>query len=173
VTAATAGAVVWLTGLPASGKSTLAERIAAALREARVAAVVLDGDEVREVIEPRPGHEPAARDAFYRTLAGLAALLARRGLVVLVAATAHRRAWRAHARELAPRFVEVHVATPLDECRRRDPRGLYARSASLPELPGVNVAYEPPEHAELVAPHGDDPRAADAVLALLGVGGIT
>jgi adenylylsulfate kinase len=165
--------VVWLTGLPASGKSTLAERIVAQLREARVAAVVLDGDEVREVLEPSPGHDPAARDAFYRTLGGMASLLARRGLIAVVAATAHRRVWRDHARERSPRFIEVHVATPLDECRRRDPRGLYGRAAWLPELPGVNVAYEAPERPEVIAPNGDDPRAADAVLALLGVGGLT
>lgn len=167
------GAVVWLTGLPASGKSTLAARLETRLREMRVAAVVLDGDEVREVLEPRPGHEPAARDGFYRTLGGLAALLAGRGLIVLVAATAHQRAWREHARRRAPRFVEVHVATPLEECRRRDPRGLYARSSSLPDLPGGGVVYEPPEHPDVVAPHGDDPRAADAVLARLGVGELT
>jgi adenylylsulfate kinase len=164
------GAVVWLTGLPASGKSTLAARLDARLRELRVAAVVLDGDEMREAIVPRPGHEPAERDAYYRTIAGLAVLLARRGLVVLVAATAHQRAWRDVARERAPRFVEVHVATPLDECRRRDPRGLYARSTWLPELPGVNVAYEAPEHPDVVARHGDDPGTVDAVLAALGIG---
>jgi adenylylsulfate kinase len=167
------GAVVWLTGLPASGKSTLAARLDARLREMRIAAVVLDGDEVRDAIVPRPGHEPAERDAYYRTLAGLAALLAERGLIVIVAATAHQRVWRDVARERAPRFVEVHVATPLDECRARDPRGLYARAAWLPELPGVNVTYEAPEHPDVVAPQGDDPRACDAILAVLGVGELT
>jgi adenylylsulfate kinase len=163
------GAVVWLTGLPASGKSTLAERIVADLREARVASVVLDGDELRDALVPAPGHDEAGRDAFYRTLAGLAALLAKRGLVVVVAATAHRRVWRDDARERAPRFVEVHVATPLDECRRRDPKGLYARAAALPDLPGVGVPYEPPHHPEVVARSGDEAAAAFAVLALLGV----
>lgn len=167
------GAVVWLTGLPASGKSTLATRLEARLREARVPAVVLDGDEVREVLVPPPGHDPAGRDACYRTLAGLAALLARRGQVAIVAATAHQRAWRELARARAPRFVEVHVATPVDECRRRDPKGLYATAAIAAALPGAGVAYEPPLCPDVIAPHGDDPRAADAVLALLGVGGLT
>jgi adenylylsulfate kinase len=166
-----AGAVVWLTGLPASGKSTLANRLDARLREARVPAVVLDGDEVREVLVPRPGHDDDGRDRYYRTLAGLAALLSRRGLVAIVAATAHRRVWRDLARARAPRFVEVHVATPLDECRRRDPKGLYAHADRLAALPGAGVPYEPPEHPDVVAPAGDDARAADAVLALLGVGG--
>jgi adenylylsulfate kinase len=169
----TRGAVVWLTGLPASGKSTLAERIVADLREARVASVVLDGDEVREALVPAPGHDEPGRDAFYRTLGELAALLARRGLVVVVAATAHRRAWREHARGRAPRFVEVYVATPLDECRRRDPKGLYARAASLPDLPGVGVPYEPPPRPEVIARSGDERPAATAVLALLGVAELT
>jgi adenylylsulfate kinase len=164
------GAVVWLTGLPASGKSTLGERIAAHLREMRVPSVVLDGDDVRDVLVPHPGHDEPDRDAFYQTLGGLAALLARRGLVVIVAATAHRREWRDHARHRAPRFIEVHVATPLDECRRRDPKGLYARADSLPALPGVGVPYEAPLHPEVVAAHGDEAAAANAVLGLLGIG---
>jgi len=167
------GAVVWMTGLPASGKTTLAERLAARLREARVPSVVLDGDEVRDVLVPHPGHDPADRDAFYQTLGGLAALLARRGLVAIVAATAHRRVWRDHARHRASRFVEVHVATPLDECKRRDPKGLYERADGLPDLPGVGVPYEPPLHPEVIAARGDEARAADAVLGLLGIGELT
>ena len=157
------GAVVWLTGLPGSGKSTLAARLAARLRAEGTVAAMLDGDEVRDVLVPRPGHDEAARDAFYRSLAGLAGLLARQGLIVLVPATAHRRSWRALARATAPRFVEVHVATPLDECRRRDPKGLYARADALPHLPGVGVAYEPPESPDVVAT--DD--GASAVAAVL------
>ncbi len=167
------GAVVWLTGLPASGKTTLAERLAARLREVRVPSIVLDSDEVRDVIVPPLGHEESDRDAFYQTLGGLASLLARRGLVVLVAATAHRRAWRDHARHRAPRFVEVYVATPLEECRRRDPKGLYAEADGLPHLPGVGVAYEAPLHPDVIAAEGDEAGAAEAVLAHLGIGEMT
>lgn len=167
------GAVVWLTGLPSSGKTTLAERIAARLREERVPAVVLDSDEVRDVVVPSLGHGVADRDVFYQTLGGLASLLARRGLVVLVAATAHRRVWREHARHRAPRFIEVYVATPLEECRRRDPKGLFARAGDLPDLPGVGVAYEPPLRPEVIAAQGDEAEAAAAVLALLGIGELT
>ena len=95
------GAVVWITGLFASGKSTLAARTAARLRDAGAAAVVLDGDDVREVFVPPHGYDDAGRDAFYRTLAGLAALIARQGTIVIVPATAHLRRWREYAR----RFV--------------------------------------------------------------------
>jgi adenylylsulfate kinase len=158
------GSVVWITGLPASGKSTLAARVAASLRESGAAAVVLDGDEVREVFVPPHGYDAAGREAFYRTLAGLAALIARQGAIVLVPATAHLRRWRDQARERAPRFVEVHVATPVEECRRRDPKGLYARLGAGGELPGAGADYEPPLHPEIVADGGDDADAVGAVL---------
>jgi adenylylsulfate kinase len=161
------GAVVWITGLPAAGKSTLAVLVAARLREAGATPVVLDGDEVRDAIVPHPGYDPGGRDGFYRTLAALAALIARQGAIVIVPATAHLRRWRDHARSCAPRFVEVHVATPIDECRRRDPKGLYARKAGGDALPGAGTDYEPPRHPEVVAHGGDDGRAAAAILALL------
>jgi adenylylsulfate kinase len=163
------GAVVWVTGLPAAGKSTLARRLAARLREAGRACLVLDSDEVRAAIRPPHGYDEAGRDAFYGTLAALAALAARQGLVAIVPGTAHRRAWREQARQGAPRFVEVYVATPLEECRRRDPRGLYG--SGVAGVPGVDVPYEPPPAPDVVAPRGDDPVAVDQVLARLGAGG--
>ena len=159
-----AGAVVWITGLPAAGKSTLAAALVATLRELRVPSALLDSDQIRDALVPPPGHDDVARDGFYRTLAGLAALLARQGLVVVVAATAHRRVWRELARRLAPRFVEVYVATSLAECRRRDPKGLYAAATALPHLPGVNVPYEPPLAPELIVHPGDDARAIAAIV---------
>jgi adenylylsulfate kinase len=161
VTAAS-GVVVWFTGLPSSGKSTLARRTRAALGGG---CVLLDGDEVRAELFPSLGYAAADRDAFYEALARLAALLARQGQVVLVAATAHRRAHRARARELAPRLVEVHVATLADECARRDAKGLYARAPR--DLPGGGLAYEVPEAAEIVARGGEDERAVRDVVAAI------
>jgi len=148
------GVVVWMTGRPASGKSTLAREVGRELR----GAIVLDGDDVRDALRPPPGYDEAARDAFYETLARLAALLARQGHVVIVPATAPRRAYRERARALAPSFVEVYVDTPLEECARRDPKGLYAQAALDPELalPGVNAPFEPPEDADVVVMPGDD-----------------
>lgn len=147
------GVVAWFTGLPSSGKSTLARAVAAALP----GAVLLDGDEVRAALKPAPGYDEAGRAAFYESLARLAALVAAQGHVVLVPATAHRRAFRALARQLAPRFVEVFVDTPLDECRRRDAKGLYAREE--PNAPGVGVAFEAPVAPDVVVRPGE----ADAV----------
>ena len=158
------GVVVWLTGLPRSGKSMLAEAVRARLVAAGVTPVLLDGDEVRVSIAPPPGYDPDGRDAFYATLGRLAALVAHQGHVVLVPATAHRRAYRDAARALAPAFVEVHVATSLAECKSHDRAGLYA-SAARAALPGIGIAYEPPAAAEVVATGGEDARAADAVVA--------
>lgn len=156
------GLVVWFTGPPSSGKSTLAAKVTGALHGARV--VTLDGDEVRAALRPVPGYSEAERDAFYETLARLAAVLARQGCVVLVPATAHLRRFRERARALAPAFVEVYVATPPEECRRRDTKGLYARAEA--NLPGASVAYEVPEHPDLVI-SPDDQGAADRIASVI------
>ena len=99
------GVVVWMTGKPSSGKSTLARALQARLSSDEVAACVLDGDEVRSAFHPRHGYDPKSRDEYYATLANLAALLARQGLVVMVPATAHLKTFRdrARARRMADR----------------------------------------------------------------------
>lgn len=162
------GVVVWLTGLPSSGKSTLARRVATELGARGRPSLVLDGDEVRAALRPEPGYDEPARAAFYESLAGLAALAARQGLVVLVPATANRAVHREVARQLAPRFVLVFVDTPADECARRDDKGLYARAdgAGVTTLPGRGSPYEAPNDADLrVTP--DDPDGAARVVSLL------
>jgi adenylylsulfate kinase len=157
------GAVIWITGVPAAGKSTLAERLQARLP----GAARLDGDELRAILGG--GYDPASRDAVYERLARLAALLAHQELIVIVAATAHRRAYRELARSLAPRFIEVFVDTPLSEAERRDPKGLYAaaRAGAAPELPGIHIPYEPPERPDVRATGGHDATAIDGILRLL------
>jgi adenylylsulfate kinase len=162
-----AGAVVWITGRPAAGKSTLAVGLKAAL--AGRACVVLDGDEVRALLRD-DDHSPAGRRRFYETLADLAALLARQGVVAIVPATAHERAHRAYARRVAPCFLEVHVATSLEACAARDPKGLYARARREPDLalPGVSVPYEAPDDADVVAAGGHDQAALAAIVQRLG-----
>ena len=162
------GLVVWITGLPASGKTTLAERARLALGRAGRPAVVLDSDRVREVIAPELGYRPDERAEFYRRLAALAALLAGQGQVVLVAATAPERAHREQARRDAPRFLEVLVDTPAEECARRDPKGLYQRAAAgaAPDLPGAGVRYERPEQPDLIASDGRDDDALARLVAL-------
>lgn len=135
------GIVVWFTGLPSSGKSTLAASVAGELRRRAIPAVTLDSDDIRAML-PSLGYDDAARSQLYALLARLAAHIARQGHVVLVPATAHRRTYRDAARALAPAFLEVFVDTPLDECRRRDTKGLYA--ANVAAAPGAGTEYEPP-----------------------------
>lgn len=165
-----AGAVVWITGLPGAGKSTLGARVADRLRSRGRPCALLDGDEVRAALASPAGHGAAERDAFYASLARLAALLARQGIVAVVAATAHLRTHRDRARALAPRYLEVHVATDTEECARRDPKGLYAaaRAGAAAGVPGADVAYEPPAAPDVVASGGEDAAAVDRIASLLG-----
>ena len=151
------GVVAWFTGLPSSGKSTLAQKVSGELRLRGIDAIMLDSDDVRAAIVPPHGYDDASRTNLYTTLANLAALLARQGHVVLVPATAHRRAYRDAARNLAPTFLEVFVDTPLDECARRDTKGLYA--AHNAQAPGIGVEYEPPLAPDIHAIAGGNPAA--------------
>jgi len=156
------GVVVWFTGLPASGKSTLAEKVRVRLRDAGVPVCMLDGDVVRTCLVPPLGYTARARDAFYETLARLAAMVARQGMVVLVPATAYRRAYRDAARGLAPAFAEVFVRASVKECAARDEKGLYqdAGAGKLRGFPGVDLEYEVPMEPEVVAAGGHDDAAA-------------
>jgi adenylylsulfate kinase len=162
-------AVVWVTGLPSSGKSTLAVALRHALVGQGTASLILDGDSVRQTLVPQPGYGDLERDHFYDTLARLASLLARQDLVVVVPATANRRAFRERARALAPHFIEVWLAVSTAECRRRDKKGLYAlgEQGAISHLPGADAAYEPPESAEVIADGGSDENAVARIVTLL------
>jgi adenylylsulfate kinase len=164
------GAVVWILGLPSAGKSTLASGLAGRMREEGVPVLVLDGDEVRAALDPAPGFDEASRAAFYRTLARLAALAARQGVVAIVAATSNRRAHREEARRHWPGLLEVFVDVPLEVCERRDAKGLYAkaRRGDAPSLPGIGDAFEPPVMPDFRATGGDDPVVVAEILRRLG-----
>lgn len=165
------GVVLWLTGLPSSGKSTLARRLDERLCTEGAKAVILDGDEVRAALVPPPGYDGAGRAMFYATLGRMAALIARQGHIVIVAATANRRAYREAARAIAPRFIEVWVATSEEECRRRDAKGLYAAAATgaLHDVPGAGVDYEPPVNPEAVAQGGADAEVVERILGMIAL----
>ena len=154
---------VWLTGLPASGKSTVARALAAELGGKGIRAAVLESDAVRREIAPHAGYGETEREAFYATVAYLARVLVLHGVPVIVDATANLRAYRDRARNAIPRFLEVHVRCPLAVCQARDPKGIYRRGAegTAQNVPGVSAPYEPPLTPEVaVDGERDDPTAA-------------
>jgi len=154
---------VWLTGLPASGKSTVARALVEQLQASGVRPAVLESDAVRREITPNATYGEDERDAFYATVGYLARVLVLHGVPVIVDATANRRAYRDRARAAIPRFLEVHVRCPIAVCRARDPKGIYRRGAEgkAPNVPGVSAPYEPPPLPEVVVDgERDDPAAA-------------
>jgi adenylylsulfate kinase len=159
------GAIVWVTGLPSAGKSTLALTLALRLREHGRPTLLLDGDELRAALVPAPGYDEQSRDHFYATLAGIAALVEKQSMVGIVAATANRAAFRDRARAKSRCFIEVFVATPAVECARRDDKGLWANASA--GLPGAGVTYEAPTAPEVIAQGGHDEAAVTRVLELL------
>jgi len=159
------GVVVWFTGLPSSGKTTLARKVEAALQPT-VDAIVLDSDAVRATLTPRPGYDPEGRDNFYETLSALAALLAKEGHVVLVAATGNLAKYRLQARARSPEFLEIFVDTPLTVCQERDSKGLYKNPVTLARLPGMGAPFELPKAPDLVV-KPDDAEAAQKVVGLI------
>lgn len=169
------GATVWFTGLPASGKSTIASAVEAHLVRHGRAAYRLDGDNLRHGVCGDLGFSPEDRDENVRRCAEVARLFADAGTIALVSVVspfeAGRRAARALHERDGLRFVEVFVNTPLEECMRRDPKRLYARAAAgeLKGMTGFDAPYEPPRAPDLELPGGSLPidEAVARVLALL------
>jgi adenylylsulfate kinase len=161
---------VWLTGPPASGKTTVAREVLRQLAAAGATAVWLESDALRKILTPRADYSPAGRDRFYARVVDLAALLCGQGWNVLVDATAPRRKHRRRLRERVPAFVEVLVDAPARVREGRDPKGLYrrARAGGAPNLPGATSAYEAPEKPDLVLSGTANPKeSADRVLRVL------
>lgn len=144
------GGTVWLTGLPCSGKSTVAEAVAALLAEGGREVEVLDGDAVRRELTADLGFSKEDRDENVRRVGWLAALLARHGVTVLVPViapyAAARQAVRGRHAAEGLEYVEVHIATPVEVCAARDVKGMYARQArgEMSGLTGVDDPYEAP-----------------------------
>jgi adenylyl-sulfate kinase len=168
------GATLWMTGLPGSGKSTVAAGVEAQLLGQGRSAYILDGDNLRHGLNGDLGFSAEDRAENVRRTAEVSALLADAGVVVLVALVSPYRADRDAARAVHEArglpFLEIHVATSLEECERRDPKGLYARARAgeITGLTGVDDPYEPPEAAEVVVGGGESVEQAVAqVLAAL------
>ncbi|MFI5266193.1 MAG: adenylyl-sulfate kinase [Chloroflexota bacterium] len=144
------GFTVWITGLSGAGKSTMAAKLATAVREAGCKVEVLDGDEIRATLNSDLGFFKEARDANVRRIGFVARLLARNGVAVIVAAISPYRAVRDEVRGAIEAegcgFVEVHARCSIDELARRDVKGLYQRAlrGELQGFTGVSDPYEEP-----------------------------
>jgi len=154
---------VWITGLPASGKSTIAANLTAQLSARGVDVALLESDELRKILTPHPRYDPEERDIFYRQMVYVGVLLTQHGVSVIFDATANRRVYRDWARQQISKFVEVYVECPLATCIARDPKGIYrrAREGGAETVPGLQTEYEVPEKPEVVL-QGDREAPEDA-----------
>lgn len=176
--AAFGGATLWLTGLSGAGKTTLALAIERELEGAGRTACVLDGDELRSGLTSDLGLAPEDRSEQARRAAHVAALIARCGVVAIVAlispyAEDRRNARAIHMQRGLP-FFEIWVSTPVDICERRDPKGLYARARAgeLHDFTGLDAPYEAPQSPDLqIEGYGEDPvLRATEIAGLLDLG---
>lgn len=152
------GAVVWLTGLSASGKSTIAREVELALIESGRNAFVLDGDNIRLGLNSNLSFSPEDRSENIRRIGEVAKLFCDANVIILAAFISPYRDDRDLARKLVPegRFMEVYCDAPIEICEKRDPKGLYekARSGEIADFTGISAPYEPPPKPEVILKTG-------------------
>ena len=162
---------IWLTGLPASGKSTIAAALKPRLEACGYRVEVLESDVLRRVLTLEPTYVPAERELFYRAMAYLWARLVAHGVSVVFDATANRRAYRDFARTLIPEFYEIAVECPLPICQARDYKGTYRKgeTGESATVPGLQEPYEPPlaPAVRLDTVNTPTSQAVEAILAVL------
>jgi adenylylsulfate kinase len=148
------GVVIWFTGLPSSGKSTLANAVEEKLFEQDHLSLVLDGDNIRHGLNKNLGFSPEDREENIRRIGEVAKLFADAGLIAMTAFISPYRKDRDKARDLmkAGEFIEIYVKVPLDVAEQRDPKGLYkkARAGEIKEFTGISAPYEEPVKPEIV-----------------------
>lgn len=144
--------VLWFTGVPASGKSTIAQEVERMLRERGTPIENLDADEIRANLSPDLGYTEKDRDINTKRLAFLASLLEKHGVSAIVAAVSSLIRFRERARAMSCNFVEVYVNCPVEVCMERDPKGLYARAqrGEVNDIAGLHQPYEVSETPEVI-----------------------
>jgi adenylylsulfate kinase len=146
--------VLWFTGLPSSGKSTLANEVAYKLHSMGKLSYVLDGDNVRHGLNKDLGFSPEDRNENIRRISEVANLFADAGVIIITAFISPYRKYRNFCRELVgkDRFIEIYTKASIETCEKRDPKGLYkkARDGKIKEFTGVDAPYEEPENPELI-----------------------
>ncbi len=145
------GFVLWLTGLSGAGKTTIAEALYQQLDAIGIGYERLDGDVLRGVF-PNTGFSKEARDEHIRRVGFMASRLEHHGVIVIASFISPYREARQFVRNLCENFIEVHVRASLDECRKRDVKGLYEKVANgeIKNFTGIDDPYEAPEHPEIV-----------------------
>ncbi len=170
------GFTVWFTGLPCSGKTTLSALVAGALRERGLRVELLDGDEVRKNLSKGLGFSKSDRDANIRRIGYVCRLLSRNEVAAVAAFVSPYRAIRDELRSSMDNFFEVYVKCPVEECRKRDMKGMYrkADAGEIKEFTGVSAPYEAPEKPEVVVETDKEPPEACAkkILAALEAKGL-
>lgn len=148
---------IWITGLPGSGKTTIAREVQNLLSGERLK--ILQLDEVRKIVTPQPKYTEEERNIVYASLAYMAKVLTECGINVIVDATANRKRYRNLARQLIPNFAEIYVKCTLEICIAREstrvteysPKGIYKSAVEKSAtVPGINVPYEETNHPEVV-----------------------
>jgi len=153
------GFAIWITGLPASGKSSITRELMKELDARGVPVVVLESDKMRNILTPEATYSEKEREQFYRAVVLIAELITLSGMNVIIDATASQRDYRDRARSLIPRYIEVYVDCPLEVCMKRDPKGIYQSAilGNATNVPGVQASYEPPLHPEITLDCQDPP----------------
>lgn len=146
------GFVIWLTGLPGSGKTTIARLLQSKLKEQGTKVELFDGDEIRRELSPDLGFSKQDRELHAKRVAYLSKLLARNGIIVIVSLISPYRSFREFARQEIGNFVEVYVKCSLETCMKRDPKGLYKKAlkGEIKDLTGLQDPYEEPLRPEVI-----------------------
>ena len=146
------GFVLWLTGLPGSGKTTLTKRLEEILRKKGLKLEVFDGDEVRKWLSPEAGFSREDRERHIKRVAMISKLLSRNGIAVIVSLVSPYRSVRNFARNEIENFLEIWIKCSVETCIKRDPKGLYkkAQSGGIKDMTGVQDVYEEPRNPELI-----------------------
>jgi len=143
---------IWLTGIPASGKSTISILLKDYLQKKNIPVIILDGDEIRKTVSKDLGFSPQDRKEHNRRVIEIAKLLVKNNFTVIIPLISPYRETRDLARKEIPNFVEVYVKASLDTCIKRDPKGLYqkAKNGEITNLTGLQSPYEEPQNPEVI-----------------------
>ncbi len=167
------GLVIWITGLPGSGKSTIAD----AIHEVRPGFVTLRMDDLRKIVTPQPTYSESERDMVYRSIVYTAKVLSSLGHDVIIDATGNLRRWRDLARHNVPQYAEVYLKCPIETCRKREetrkdthsaPKDIYQKGKGGWPVPGMSAPYEEPLTPEIIIDTGTN-SVADALSSILNL----